>query len=83
MKVRGKYKKIRKIILFKIKKIDMVVTFPLTVQIYKKSFRKTNYLAKKKLQRTKFKIMLSEAFSFVMWSTIPPIPFKAILDPLK
>ena len=27
--------------------------------------------------------MLSEAFSFVRWSTIPPIPLKAILDPLK
>lgn len=27
--------------------------------------------------------MLSEAFSFVMWSTILIIPFKAILDPLK
>lgn len=40
-------------------------------------------LKKKTLQRAKLKIMLSEAFSFVMWSTIPPIPFKEILDPLK
>lgn len=40
-------------------------------------------LLKKTLQRAKLKIMLSEAFSFVMWSTILPIPFKAILDHLK
>lgn len=70
--------------MFKVKEIHMAVILPLTLQIYKKKFIKANYLAKKKtLQRTKFKIMLSEAFSFVMWSTIPPIPLKAILDPLK
>lgn len=73
----------RKIILFKFKKIDMVVTFPLTLQIYIKSLRKTNYLIKKTLQRAKFKIKLSEAFSFAIWSTIPPMPLKAILDHLK
>ena len=56
---------------------------PLTLQIYIKSLIKTNYLAKKTLQRAKLKIKLSKAFSFVMWSTIPPIPLKAILDPLK
>ena len=56
---------------------------PLTLQIYIKSLRKTNYLTIKTLQRVKFKIMLSEAFSFAMWSTIPPMPLKAILDPLK
>ena len=27
--------------------------------------------------------MLSEAFSFILWSTMPPIPLKAILDHLK
>lgn len=61
----------------------MAVTFPLTLQIYIKSFRKANYLAKKTLQRAKLKIMLSEAFSFVIWSTMPHIPLKAILDHLK
>ena len=40
-------------------------------------------LLKKTLQRVKLKIMLSEAFSYAMWSTIPPMPLKAILDPLK
>lgn len=40
-------------------------------------------LLKKTLQRAKLKIKLSDAFSFVMWSTILPIPSKAILDPLK
>lgn len=49
----------------------------------RKKINKERNVAKKTLQRTKFKIMLSEAFSFAMWSTIPPIPFKAILDPLK
>ena len=53
------------------------------MQIYIKSLRKTNYLTIKTLQRVKLKIMLSEAFSFGMWSTIPPMPLKAILDPLK
>ena len=38
---------------------------------------------KKTLQKAKFKIKLSDAFSFVMWSTIPPMTLKAILDPLK
>ena len=27
--------------------------------------------------------MLSDTFSFVMWSTIPPMQLKAILDHLK
>ena len=40
-------------------------------------------LLKKTIQRAKLKIMLSDAFSFAMWSTIPPMPLKAILDPLK
>lgn len=38
---------------------------------------------KKTLQRAKLKIKLYEAFSFVMWSTIQPMPLKSILDPLK
>ena len=45
----------------------MAVILPLTLQIYKKSLIKTNYLAKKTLQRAKLKIKLSDAFSFVMW----------------
>ena len=54
--MRGKTKKIEKIILFKVKNMHMAVTFPLTLQIYIKKFRKTNYLAKKTLQRAKLKI---------------------------
>ena len=49
----------------------------------RKKINKERNVAKKTLQRAKLKIMLSEAFSFVRWSTIPPISFKAILDPLK
>lgn len=49
----------------------------------RKKINKERNVAKKTLQRAKLKIMLSEAFSFVIWSTIPPIPLKAILDPLK
>ena len=40
-------------------------------------------LLKKTLQRAKLKIKLSDAFAFFMWSTNPPMPLKAILDPLK
>ena len=40
-------------------------------------------LLKKTLQRAKLKIMLSEAFSYAMWSTIPPMLLKTILDQLK
>ena len=56
----------------------MAVILPLTLQIYIKSLRKTNYLTIKTLQRVKLKIMLSEAFSFGMWSTIKLMLLNAL-----
>lgn len=47
------------------------------MRIKEKINKKKRNVAKKTLQRAKLKIMLSDAFSFVMWSTIKLIPLNA------